>query len=132
MPPVLIVDNEASIRRLLRLILTRAGHQVTEAPNGRAALDWMRACDEPAVVLLATMMPTAAIEAAVLAATEGAGDRAHACVLLTAMPESLPPALRPLLAAHAIPMVGAPFLAKDLLDAVSSATARTLQPRDIE
>jgi CheY-like chemotaxis protein len=132
MLPILIVDNEASIRRLLRLILTRAGYRVAEVPDGRAALDWMRGCGEPTIVLLATTMPTAAIEAVAHAVMAEASSQPHACVLLTAMPESLPSALRPLLAAYAIPVVGAPFSATDLLDAIACAVARTLRPIDIE
>src|SRR5690349_18700691 len=36
---VLFVDDDAQIRRLGRIILEAEGHEVLEAPSGRAALD---------------------------------------------------------------------------------------------
>ena len=39
-PParVLVIEDEADLRRLLRIVLERAGHEVVDAPNGRAGL----------------------------------------------------------------------------------------------
>jgi CheY-like chemotaxis protein len=51
MASVLVVDDEPAIRELLRLILERDGHAVTEAANGRKA---MRALREAAVDLVIT------------------------------------------------------------------------------
>jgi len=36
---ILLVEDEESVRRLARLVLTREGHEVTEAKNGSDALD---------------------------------------------------------------------------------------------
>jgi two-component system response regulator PilR (NtrC family) len=38
MAQILIVDDEAEIRRFLSRIMTHMGHQVLEAPDGQAAL----------------------------------------------------------------------------------------------
>ena len=38
MASILIIDDEVSIRALLRTTLERAGHEVQEAPNGRIGL----------------------------------------------------------------------------------------------
>lgn len=38
MATLLLVDDEAPMRALLRTVLERAGHEVKEAPNGRIAL----------------------------------------------------------------------------------------------
>ena len=38
MASILIVDDEPDLRFMMRLIFEQAGHQVTEAPNGAAAL----------------------------------------------------------------------------------------------
>jgi len=35
---ILVIDDEASVRRMLRQMLERAGYQVIEAPNGEAGL----------------------------------------------------------------------------------------------
>jgi DNA-binding response OmpR family regulator len=36
---ILIVDDDAQIRKLLRVILTREGYAIEEAPDGHAALE---------------------------------------------------------------------------------------------
>jgi CheY-like chemotaxis protein len=36
---IFVIDDEASIRTLLRGVLEQAGHQVVEAHDGREALD---------------------------------------------------------------------------------------------
>ncbi len=37
-PPVLVVDDEAAIRHVLRLLLEREGYAAVEAADGAAAL----------------------------------------------------------------------------------------------
>ena len=54
--PVLVVDDDADVRQLLRRVLEAEGYTVLEAENGRAALDRMRDVS-PSVVLLDLMMP---------------------------------------------------------------------------
>ncbi len=51
MASVLVVDDEPAIRELLRLVLERDGHAVTEAENGRKA---MRALRELTIDLVIT------------------------------------------------------------------------------
>ena len=53
---VLLVDDEANIRRMLGALLRGEGFSVTEAPNGNAALLLLDEAD-PDVVLLDLMMP---------------------------------------------------------------------------
>ena len=38
MATILVIDDQEPVRRLLRAVLERAGHEVTEAPNGRLGL----------------------------------------------------------------------------------------------
>ncbi|MEO6111274.1 MAG: response regulator, partial [Nitrospiraceae bacterium] len=38
MATILVIDDQEPVRRLLRTVLERAGHEVTEAPNGRLGL----------------------------------------------------------------------------------------------
>jgi CheY-like chemotaxis protein len=54
---VLVVDNDPSVRSLLRLIFEHAGHAVVEAPHGRAALDWIGPDALPDVVVTDLRMP---------------------------------------------------------------------------
>lgn len=53
---ILVVDDELSIRRLLRNTLERAGHQVIEAVDGKSALA-MVAAEQPNAVLLDLGLP---------------------------------------------------------------------------
>jgi GAF domain-containing protein/CheY-like chemotaxis protein len=54
--PVLVVDDDAGVRQLLRRMLEPDGYTVVEAENGRVALERARAAP-PGVVLLDLMMP---------------------------------------------------------------------------
>jgi signal transduction histidine kinase/DNA-binding response OmpR family regulator len=54
--PVLVVDDDAALRELLRRILEREGFTVTEADNGRVALERARE-RAPGLVVLDLMMP---------------------------------------------------------------------------
>ena len=53
---VLVVEDEDDVRRLLRVLLERAGHNVIEAVNGLEALQRLEQ-SQPAVVVLDVSMP---------------------------------------------------------------------------
>jgi DNA-binding response OmpR family regulator len=55
-PSVLVVDDDPGIRQLLRLYLERDGHRVTEASDGRAALQLAETARFD-LVLLDIMLP---------------------------------------------------------------------------
>ena len=63
MAKVLVVDDEPSVVMLMRFVLEKSGHSVSEAHNGREALAALgvdpenAAADLPDVVLLDVMMP---------------------------------------------------------------------------
>jgi two-component system chemotaxis response regulator CheY len=54
---ILIVDDESSMRFLLRMTFELAGHQVAEAPDGLAAIERVEAGRPPDVVVTDFMMP---------------------------------------------------------------------------
>ena len=54
--PVLVVDDDAGLRQLLRRMLEPEGYAVVEAENGRVALERLREVS-PSVILLDLMMP---------------------------------------------------------------------------
>ena len=56
MATVLIIDDEAGVRRLLRLALEREGHAVLEAADGSRGVECV-AADRPDVVLCDLVMP---------------------------------------------------------------------------
>jgi two-component system response regulator (stage 0 sporulation protein F) len=43
MATILVIDDHEPVRTLLRTVLEKAGHEVTEAPNGRVGLEVYRA-----------------------------------------------------------------------------------------
>jgi two-component system OmpR family response regulator len=53
---LLIVDDEESLRSMLRAALSHHGFEISEAPDGRAALEAV-AQDRPDLVILDVMMP---------------------------------------------------------------------------
>ena len=55
---VLVVDDDASIRKLIIAALKRYGYEFSEAGNGKEALSLMRS-EKPDVVVLDLMMPIA-------------------------------------------------------------------------
>ena len=56
MATILVIDDEDAVRTLLRTVLERAGHEVTEAPNGRLGLAAYR--ERPAdLVITDILMP---------------------------------------------------------------------------
>ncbi len=55
--PILIVEDDESIRESLRDVLEIEGYSVVEADNGRTALDQLLAGLTPSLVLLDLMMP---------------------------------------------------------------------------
>src|SRR5262249_29377711 len=54
--PILVVDDDAAMREVCRRTLTKAGWQVVEAEDGRAALDCL-AEQRPSLILLDLLMP---------------------------------------------------------------------------
>ncbi len=53
---VLVIDDEEDIRELMRMLLVRAGHEVSTAPDGRAGLRAFHAAP-PDLVVLDVAMP---------------------------------------------------------------------------
>jgi CheY-like chemotaxis protein len=56
-PMILIVDDDADIREVLKMVLEMDGFAVTDAANGSEALQLLLGGLKPAVILLDLMMP---------------------------------------------------------------------------
>jgi signal transduction histidine kinase/CheY-like chemotaxis protein len=58
-PPstVLVIDDDPDCRMTVRKMLERENWAVVEAENGNVALDWLRANNDPALILLDLVMP---------------------------------------------------------------------------
>lgn len=56
-PPVLLVDDDAAVRRTIARFLTFEGFAVVEASNGREALTYLRTGAGASVIVLDLRMP---------------------------------------------------------------------------
>ncbi len=54
---ILVVDDDADVRHIVKSTVEKAGLKAAEASNGQAALDWLAANAPPALILLDLMMP---------------------------------------------------------------------------
>lgn len=54
---ILVVDDEADIRRIIRILLESRGYRVLEVPNGRLAVETIRKEPDVDLILLDIMMP---------------------------------------------------------------------------
>lgn len=120
---VLIVDDDDSIRALLRMACEDAAYVVSEAHNGAVALQRLGAEDERLVVLLDCQMPVMdgkrVLEA--VEADEALATR-HAYVVMSAHP--IPHTVVDLLAQRNIVVLGKPFNMERLLLVVAQAAQR--------
>jgi CheY-like chemotaxis protein len=125
-PPVLVVDNDESVRQSVCRLLEAAGYQVFQASDGAMALSLLRTSDRPLVALLDYVMPRltgyAVLDAA---AHDPQGLQRHAYILMTAAGgRTLPLALLHLLSNLAVPIVSKPIDAEQLFVAVAEAARR--------
>jgi CheY-like chemotaxis protein len=123
---VLVVDDDETIRDMLRFLLEEEGYIVYEAADGEAALARLRAHPCGMVVLLDLNLPSldgASVLAAIVAEPPLAAR--HAFLLMTADDGMARPAISALLVALGMRVVTKPFGIARILAAVARA-ARTL------
>jgi CheY-like chemotaxis protein len=127
--PLLLVDDDAPTREVMRIIFGDAGYTVIEASNGTDALVVLRERSAPLVVLLDVLMPQLSGEEVLRAVLRDRHlRRRHTFILVSALPHlSRRLRLQRLLRALAIEVVTKPFDVADLEQAV--AHAQTRQPR---
>jgi CheY-like chemotaxis protein len=124
---VLVVDDDPTWRRLLRVVLVTAGYAVEEAPDGRVALERLRQHPAGLVVLLDVHMPeVSGIQVMEAVATDPGLVTRHRYLVMTAAP-TLPLAFANLLSKLQVPILSKPFTADELLAQVGRA-AGSLQP----
>jgi CheY-like chemotaxis protein len=58
MPAVLLVEDDADTRDIVRMLLEEEGYETAVAADGQQAIDYLGACEEPpCLVLLDLLMP---------------------------------------------------------------------------
>jgi CheY-like chemotaxis protein len=122
---VLVVDDDAPLRRVVRMMLEDDEWNVLEAKNGMEALDILRSSPSHLVVLLDWMMPEMSGEDVLNAVNS---DRVlatrHAYALFTANAALLTPHMRELLHELSVPLLAKPFSIQDLLSTVEDQAQR--------
>ncbi len=122
---VLVVDDDNSIRELLRMVLEEDGYVVEEAADGAAALARLRANPAPAVVLLDLTMPGMnGFEMAHVVAEDATLTTHHAYIVLSAFATCNSPNVADVLASLHATFVSKPFDTDHLLAGVAEAAAR--------
>lgn len=118
---VVVVDNDDAIREVARALFEHVGYTVAEAVNGAEAVDVLRQCAVPAVVLLDVVMPYATGVDVLRIARDDARLRRHAYIVWTA---SRMPVPAELLDALNAPLMFKPFDIDALLAEVARAAER--------
>jgi CheY-like chemotaxis protein len=118
---VLIVDDDAALRRMITMVLEDAGWDVLEAKDGHEALVAVRSSSGRLVVLLDWRMPGMSGEEMldIVVATPELAMR-HAYALITANAAAITPHLASLLCQLAAPTIAKPFNIRDLLCVVEN------------
>ena len=122
MPPILVVDDDDAIRKMIRLLLEDDGYAVLEASDGAAALAALRASAQPLVVLLDLAMPGTSGEAVLHIVRAEPELRRHVYVVVTVRAASqFTPDVRDLIAAVCLEVVEKPFTVNRLVEVVRRA-----------
>jgi len=125
---VLVVDDDMTLRAATRLALEDAGYVVTEAGDGQAGLDLLRASIGPMVVLLNRRMGRSDSEEFLRQVTDaGEALRRHAYLEVTTSAQRPSLALQHLLVGLSVSVIFKPVDGAALLEAVQRA-ARRLPP----
>jgi two-component system OmpR family response regulator len=125
---VLIVDDDAALRRMVSMVLQDAEWDYIEARNGIEALAALRSSPGHLVVLLDWKMPEMSGEEVleVVAATPELALR-HSYVLITANAAAITAHLEDLLNRLDVPTVAKPFSIRELLGTVQRQGLRFSQ-----
>lgn len=126
MQQVLVVDDDAPIRELVRMALEGEGFMVHEALDGQEALDLLRRGQQPCVVLVDGFMPRlSGLELLDIVSRDAALATRHAYVLVTGSSEITVPLGGAQPVSMPVRLLAKPFDLQALLDVVTSA-AETL------
>lgn len=119
MIPVLVADDDQSIRETIRLVLEDAGYPVEEALTGADVLARASATRGPLVVLLDHHMPQmSGLEVLQAVARDPALQAQHAYVLMTASPRLIAGEQHGLASGMAVAVLAKPFDIETLLAVV--------------
>ncbi|MGH2502949.1 MAG: response regulator [Ktedonobacterales bacterium] len=121
---VLIVEDDETIREVMRMILEDASYVVEDTAEGVAALAHLRASADRMIVVTDLLMPGMGGEELLRVVVAEADLAARHAYLMVAAKSALPPAVASLLDQLHASYVHKPFSIDELLSAVGDAEAR--------
>ena len=126
MARVLVADDSATVRLMLRNWLAEAGHDVLEAADGQQAIDLIQSTEGPLVVLLDYQMPKlTGFEVLQRALAAGRIPPAFGYVIVSGEENAFPAEFTDLLRRLAIQLLPKPFAQDALLMVTDYVAART-------
>ena len=118
---VLIIDDDPSIREIIRFLLEDAGYEVLEASDGEIGLDVIDR-NGPFVVLVDLLMPRVdGFGVMKVVESNPTLTAKHRYVIITANRHALPDSFERILAKLEVPVLFKPFDLADLLQVVNQA-----------
>jgi CheY-like chemotaxis protein len=118
-PHVLVVDDDQSVRLMMKTVLEDAGYSVLEAQDGLEAMPLLQSGLHRMVILLDWMMPQMSGEEVLQAVKDGPPAlQRHAYILVTANTPTRSTRLLELLTTLGVPVIPKPFRLQQLLDIV--------------
>jgi CheY-like chemotaxis protein len=124
-PLVCIIEDDADLRVIYRMLLGRAGYRVTEAVDGLAGYTLLRDAPERVIALVDYKLPAMdGCDLLELIATDEQLRSRHAFIMVTATPQYAEQDCGETLDALETPIVPKPFTPPGLLAAVAAAAAR--------
>jgi CheY-like chemotaxis protein len=130
MTQVLTVDDSASTRHLIRMMLESEGYTVSEASDGLEGLEALRASAEPTVVLLDYEMPNmTGGELLEVVAESGGALSQHEFIIVSAHAGTFPIEFIDILRHLDVRMLPKPFEQPALIKLVAQAVERINAPQ---
>lgn len=127
LPGVLVVDDDASNRESILMVLDELPYPMQEASDSAQTLDLLRASPRNLVVVFDMLLPNLENGLRVLhALRDETALHRHAVVAITASPRRLTPATMTLLSRLSAPLILKPFDVDALLTAVEQAAERSI------
>ena len=122
---VLVVDDDADVRNILRARLQEEGYGVLEATNGVDALAILRESARPLVTVLDHIMPElSGVDVLTVVAIEPHLAERHAFILALADQVTIPGGVAAFARQHGVPFVSKPFDLDRLLMLIAGLAAR--------
>jgi CheY-like chemotaxis protein len=121
---VLIVDDNASVRRMLHIVLAGEGYPTLEAVDGAEAVDTLRLSQDRLVVLLDVLMPRMSGLDVLDLMDRSKELTRHSYIMMTSEKSALDAQHAALLARQKIPLMEKTFSLNGLLGEVARAAGR--------